>query len=274
MTDSGDLPKSLEGCTTKKEIVDYILEREKHYTDLIFAEFLKRSNQLSSWYNLANSAKETWSGKMKIDPRNDTESFGSVSEVVFIAGIHKYFEEWVPAGLPIGSDTRVLTDDAVIHIDIKTHREGDSDLNRTQDVRPEQMSGAGDYKTLFRQWFPSINEFVNDEKGKLGDMPPKLPPYYDFGTGATRLTITLSVICAYLVRPKSNAHILSRIQLVCVPNGFLRELVDYKDIFQVGKDGRDAHRYRVNLRDLKRHEEWRWRRMRLRTKPRFRVREN
>lgn len=135
-------------------------------------------------------------------------------------------------------------------IDIKTHKEGDTDLDRTQDVRPEQISTDEN------------NVYVQDKEGHLGDCPPKLPPYYVFGPNLLKITISAFVVCAYQFDEANRYQYLTRIQLFIVPNGILRASYDYKDIFQVGKDGRQGRRYRVNLPALANHDVWRWREIR------------
>ena len=254
---SGD-EKTFQQISAPDELVEYIQAKEKEYMDKLLDAFTRRSVDIQSWFDSANLVKATWTGKMKIDPRNELESWGQVAENVFVGAIHILFPSWIPIGLPIGSETRLETADAIIHIDLKTHREGDSDLDRTQDVRPEQISGCGDISNLFPSLLPSENTFVEDSQGRLGEGPPKLPPYYDFGQGRIKLCITMFIICAYDADLSNNERRLSRFQLFCVPNGIARHLRDYRDIFQVGKNGRDLHRYRVNLVDLARHEGWRW----------------
>jgi len=123
---------------------------------------------------------------------------------------------------------------------------------------PEKISGCGDYKRHFPDWLPSSNEFVYGTTGRLGSVEPKLPPYYDFDTCGLKFCITIFVIFVYEPIGNTNNQLLRRVQFFCVPNGILRYLEDYKDIFQVGKNGRDAHRYRINLIRLQNHEQWRW----------------
>jgi len=130
---------------------------------------------------------------------------------------------------------------------VKTHKEGDSDLGRTQDVRPEQISTD------------EIDSYVHDLKGCLGDCPPKLPPYYEFGPDIMKVTISTFAICAYRYDQDKGYQYLTRIQLLVVPNGVLRAVKDYRNIFQAGKDGRNSHRYRINLKAVSSHESWRWR---------------
>lgn len=139
---------------------------------------------------------------------------------------------------------------AIIHVDVKTHKEGDADLDRTQDVRPEQISADEN------------DNYVEDDQGKLGDCPPKLPPYYTFGPDLLKITISSFVICVYEFDKDKRYQYLTRLQLFTVPNGILRSCRNYRDVFQAGKDGRGGHRYRINLPALKRHENWRWRELR------------
>jgi hypothetical protein len=85
------------------------------------------------------------------------------------------------------------------------------------------------------------------------------PPYYVFGPNLLKVTISAFVICAYQFDQVKRYQYLTRLQLFMVPNGILRAVRNYTDIFQAGKDGRQGHRYRVNLPALASHDLWRWR---------------
>ncbi|MCX7855060.1 MAG: BglI family type II restriction endonuclease [Anaerolineae bacterium] len=236
-----------EDFTTLRELADYILGLERSYTDRIFYALYTNAGNLQAWYNEANKVPEAWLGKMAISPKEPSAPWEQVGEIVITGLLNRSFPEWFPIGLPIGSETRLSTPDAIIHVDVKTHKEGDPDLDRTQDVRPEQISSdeAGNY--------------LEDLHGTLGDCPPKLPPYYDFGPNLLKITITAFIICVYRFDEAQGYQYLTRLQLFTVPNGILRAVWDYRDVFQAGKDGRKGHRYRVNLPALVSHEGWRWR---------------
>lgn len=233
-----------------EQLVDLIYRLERHYTERIFYALYKNAGNIQSWYNEPNKVREAWAGKMATSPRDQSEAWEQVGEIVFSGVLYREFMDWFPVGLPIGSEVRMESEDAVIHIDVKTHKEGDSDLDRTQDVRPEQIST--DEK----------HNYVADQTGYLGDCAPKLPPYYRFGPNLIKVTISAFIICAYRFDPANGHQYLTRIQLVTVPNGVLRAHRDYRDIFQAGKDGRAGHRYRINLPALASHEPWRWREIR------------
>jgi hypothetical protein len=70
------------------------------------------------------------------------------------------------------------------------------------------------------------------------------------------------VITVYQFDQTNRYQYLTDLQLFTVPNGILRTVRNCTDIFQVGKDGRQGHRYRVNLPALAKHEAWRWREIR------------
>lgn len=239
-----------EDFATLQELADYILGLEWNYTDRIFYALYSNAGNLQAWYNEANKVPKAWLGKMAISPKEPSAPWEQVGEIVITGLLNRSFPEWFPIGLPIGSETRLSTPDAVIHVDVKTHKEGDSDLDRTQDVRPEQISSD------------EAESYVEDLQGTLGDGPPKLPPYYDFGPNLLKITITAFIICVYRFDEAQGYQYLTRLQLFTVPNGILRAVRDYRDVFQAGKDGRKGHRYRVNLPALAAHEEWRWREIR------------
>ena len=154
--------------TSLQEFADYILHLEKEYSELLFHALYKNAGNIQAWYNEPNKVPNTWAGKMVISPREPSAPWEQVGEIVIVGVFNREFPEWFPVGLPIGSETRLSSRNAVIHIDVKTHKEGDADLDRTQDVRPEQISGDED------------ENYVEDIRGPLGDCPPKLPPYYVF----------------------------------------------------------------------------------------------
>jgi hypothetical protein len=247
--------------TDFRAFVQRIQELERTYTDRLFHQLYSNAGNLQAWYNEPNKVPETWVGKMSTSPRDEATSWGQVGEIVLVGLINRCFPEWFPIGLPIGSETRLSSEDAVIHIDVKSHKEGDADLDRTQDVRPEQISGEGDYLRKYKH-LPSQNSYVKDLSGDLGSVPPKLPPYYDFGENVLKICLTFFIICVYKLEAESSHQYLTRIQLLTVPNGLVRAVYDYRDIFQAGKDGRTSHRFRVNLRRLADHESWRWRELR------------
>lgn len=252
------MTEELGNIKSSEKLKDYVKEIEKKYTMEVFDKLFNDSGKMKESFEKANLVKEVWIEKMKVDPRNELSSWSQVAENLFQGFLHRSFLEWSPAAFPVGSEIQFETSDAILHIDIKTHREGDSDLDRTQDVRPEQISGSGDYKGCLPSILPKTEMFVEDAKGRLGDVPPKLPPYYDFGDGKIKICITLFVICVYELNAELKERTMTRIQVFCAPNGMLRFIEDYRDSFQAGKDGRSSHRYRINLVNLSKHEDWRW----------------
>jgi len=234
---------------TTERFAGYVEQLEMDYTNRLFHALYKNAGNIQAWYNEPNKVPDTWAGKMVI-AANEPSPWEQVGEIVIVGVVNREFPQWFPIGLPIGSETRLSSTDAVIHIDVKTHKEGDSDLDRTQDVRPEQIS------------CDESGSYVMDRRGILGDCPPKLPPYYVFGPDLLKVTISAFVVCAYQVNEDQGYQFLTRLQLFTVPNGILRATHDYTDVFQAGKDGRAGHRYRVNLPNLAAHASWRWREIR------------
>jgi hypothetical protein len=235
---------------TTQEFAQCIAQLEERYADRLFHALYKNAGNIQAWYNEPNKVPDTWAGKMVISTKEPSAPWEQVGEIVIVGVVNREFPEWFPIGLPIGSEARLSSQDAVIHIDVKTHKEGDTDLDRTQDVRPEQISSD------------EQESYVHDARGPLGDCPPRLPPYYIFGPNLLKVTVSAFVICAYRFDEANRYQYLTRIQLFTVPNGILRAVSDYSDIFQPGKDGRQGHRYRVNLPGLAGHESWRWREIR------------
>lgn len=237
---------------TVEELGQHISGLERTYTERLFYALYKNAGNLQTWYNEANKVPDAWVGKMAPSEKESTAPWEQVGEIVISGLIYREFLNWFPIGLPIGSEARLASHDAIVQIDVKTHKEGDSDLDRTQDVRPEQISTDEN------------DTHVMDGTGQLGDSPPKLPPYYVFGPRLMKVTISAFAVCVYEFKEAEKFQYLTRVQLFTVPNGILRSIVNYRDIFQAGKDGRTGHRYRVNLPALAGHEAWRWREIRYR----------
>lgn len=177
---------------TLQEFARYIVGLEKDYTDRLFHILYKNAGNIQAWYNEPNKVPDAWAGKMAISPKEPSAPWEQVGEIVVVGLLNRELPEWFPIGLPIGSETRLSSTNAVIHIDVKTHKEGDPDLDRTQDVRPEQISTDEE------------ENYVRDAMGPLGDCPPKLPAYYVFGPNLLKVTLSAFVVCAYpigLTRP-------------------------------------------------------------------------
>jgi len=225
------------------ELVEHIKRLEKTYTDRIFHQLYANAGNLLAWYNEPNQVRDAWLGKLATSPKAQSMTWNQVGEIVIVGLLHRCFPDWYPIGLPIGSETRLSSDDAIIHVDVKTHKEKDTDLDRAQGVRPEQISGDG------------TDSKIQDLKGELGDSAPKLPPFYVFGN-ILKVCLSLFVICVYKFDPEEYYQYLNRVQLFTVPNGLIRATKDYRDIWRAGKD---RHRIRVNLPALAAHESWRWR---------------
>ena len=149
-----------EDFATLQDLANYILRLEQAYTDRLFYILYSNAGNLQAWYNEANKVREAWKGKMKVSPKEPSAPWEQVGEIVIIGLLNRTLPEWFPIGLPIGSETRLSTPDAVVHVDVKTHKEGDPDLDRTQDVRSEQISTDEN------------DNFVQDMQGDLGDCPP------------------------------------------------------------------------------------------------------
>jgi len=133
----------------------------------VFTAFTSDAQQFRSWYEHANTVKDTWVGKMGIDPRNEISSWSQVGETIFVGWLYRTFPDWIPAGLPIGSEARVLTSDSVIHFDVKTHREKDSDLDRTQDVRPEHREIINTFSNEKLYPLVALSEIANFEAERV-----------------------------------------------------------------------------------------------------------
>lgn len=245
------------------DFVAKIKSLEQGYAESLFHRVYAHAGNLQAWYNEANQVRETWRGKVDLSPKEASASWDQVGEIVVVGLIHRIFPDWSPIGLPVGSETRLSSRDAIIHIDVKTHKQGDPDLDRTQDVRPEQISGdASIERTTQISELSGLVEYrhrhLEDREGKLGSSAPKLPPFYPFGPKSLKVCLTYFAVCVYEFDAEASHQYLTRVQLFTVPNGLIRLFEDYTDIFRPGKDGRNAHRVRVKLPELAKHETWRW----------------
>lgn len=164
-------------------------------------------------------------------------------------------------GLPSGSDIRFMTEDALIHLDIKIT--GPNDRADEIVASPNQLSGDG----------------VGWENGGMTNSPvsiqgqrstmqfqPELSPFYIYRRQPL-LCLTFFLKGVYTVRDIGDQP-LDYLELVCVPNGLLSFTgPNYNStmsgLFIPGKDQRDHPKKRTRVRLGPLAELNSWRRVRL-----------
>lgn len=159
-------------------------------------------------------------------------------------------------GLPYGHDVRFVTDNAFIHIDIKST--GPTDNSDEVVSSPNQVSGDG-YIIDKEGITNSQIEVFGPSRSSI--FQPELPPFYIIDN-IPRITLTFYLKCVYKVVEIGNQP-LDYIELVCVPNGLLMFdtlfLHKTKGLLTPGKDIlTSAHkRVRIKLNPLSSLNPWR-----------------
>jgi hypothetical protein len=159
-------------------------------------------------------------------------------------------------GLPYGHDVRFVTEDAFVHLDIKSTGPHDN-LNEVV-ASPNQVSGDGLY--LDSDGVYNSPVLVKGPRRSFS-FQPELPPFYLIES-RHRLTLTFYLKCAYDV-VSMGFQPLKYLELICVPNGILMfdtlNLAQTQYLLIPGKDTLDSvhKRTRIRLDPLSQIEKWR-----------------
>lgn len=193
-------------------------------------------------------------------PRGEAYPWGEVGEKVLeghlYSSLKSLFTNVRFPGIPYGHDIRFLTDEAFIHIDVKST--GPTDNPDEVVSSPNQVTGNG----LF-----TPAGIINSEVDMAGtrvtrSFRPELPPFYLVNNRIIPV-LTFYVKVVYSVSALGNQP-LEYIELVCVPNGlpfFESPNYNYQfpGILTPGKDEQHVvrKRTRIKLNHLARINNWR-----------------
>lgn len=158
-------------------------------------------------------------------------------------------------GLPSGADVRFLTNDALVHFDVKIT--GPNDRADEVVASPNQVSGDG------VSWRDGVFNSPVPVSGNRASMifQPELPPFYVI-EGRVYPCITIFLKGVYEVEAIEYQP-LTKLELVCVPNGLLAfdgpRYLNEPGLFIPGKDEKNHPKKRVRVRmgPLSRIAAWR-----------------
>lgn len=241
-----------------------IIELEKFYFNQLFDGLFNSANNIKSDFDKAIDLKDFWvryAPKQRgHKPRGTSLPWGEVGEKVLDAYLYKIissqFQQLNFIGLPYGHDIRFLSDNAFIHLDIKST--GPNDNPNEVVASPNQVSGDG---------FKLDNNGIENSKvlvsglRKTMEFQPELPPFYIIDNKVYP-TLTFYLKCVYKVVSPGNQP-LDYLELICVPNGLLMfdtlNLGQTKGLLTPGKDIKTSKhkRTRIKLNPLSKIDGWR-----------------
>lgn len=242
-----------------------ILALEEYYQKLI-VDFLRKKLQfITDDFNASNDLIDYWiryapkpRGRT---PKLDSFPWGEVGEKVLEAFLYGFASSLTSRflGLPYGHDVRFVTDDAFVHIDIKSS--GPRDVDDEIVASPNQVSGDG--IRMEADGFSNTPVQIKGPKSSSKIFQPELPPFY-LHLGKTLPTLTYFLKCIYSVNPQTRHQPLKYLELVCVPNGLiLFDGLNYAKsttgLLRPGKDDQNSKhpRARIKLLPLKTLGCWR-----------------
>ncbi len=193
-------------------------------------------------------------------PRGEAYPWGEVGEKVLEGHLYASLKSLFPnirfPGIPYGHDIRFLTNDAFIHIDVKST--GPTDNPNEVVSSPNQVTGNGIF---------TPEGIINSEVDMAGaritrSFRPELPPFYLINERIIPV-LTFYIKVVYSVHTLGNQP-LEYIELVCVPNGLpFFESPNYNaqhpGILTPGKDEQHVvrKRTRIKLNHLAKINAWR-----------------
>lgn len=243
---------------------DSIINIEAEHFNKILSGLREHYFQIEDDFNEASILSDFWKRyaprQRGRGPIEDSYPWGEVGEKVLDAHLYQIisnvYNDAEFVGLPYGHDVRYTTNNAFVHIDIKST--GPRDNLDEVVSSPNQVSGNG----LFCDEYGVYNTPVN----VLGHrrslvFQPELPPFYIIND-TPRLTLTFYLKCAYDVVSIGNQP-LKYLEFICVPNGLLMfDTLHYQNtpfLMIPGKDTQESihKRTRIRLNPLTQIAKWR-----------------
>lgn len=247
---------------------DNIIALEQEYMGKIVDVVLRSALDIEHQFNSAPNFLPFW---LNYAPRQrgrafvgDAVPWGEVGEKLVISVISPHINDICskiefPA-LPFGGDHRFLTEDVLIHLDVKMT--GPRDVKNEVVVSPNQVSGDGilwDNKGVVNS-----KVFARGPR-KTNEFQPELPPFYAVekdGKMAVYPCLTYFIKVVYSVE-EFGRQPLDYMEIVSTPNGLIMfdtlRLGDTPGLITPGKDEQDhAHpRTRIKLDPLSKIASWR-----------------
>ena len=238
---------------------------EKEITDILVSGIQSFYKELEIDFNAASELSDYWiryaprqRGK---DASNEATPWGEVGEKVLDAYMYRFvsntFEQVRFIGLPYGHDIRFMTEDAFIHIDVKSTGPNDS----PDDIVLSLNQITGDGITLDQFGVKNSMVIAPGPRREIS-FQPELPPFYIYDN-KPRITLTFYLKCKYEVYSITKQPLLY-LELICVPNGLIMfdtlQIKNHRGLFAAGKDRVDFSndkRVRIKLNPLSEVAKWR-----------------
>lgn len=242
-----------------------IISFEEHINETLINGIKSFYKELERDFNTASVISDYW---IRYAPRqrgrdasNEATPWGEVGEKVLDAYMYRFvtntFKNVRFVGLPYGHDIRFVTEDAFIHIDVKSTGPNDSPNDIVLSLN--QISGDG---ILLDKFGVKNSNVIAPGPRKDIYFQPELPPFYIIDN-KPRITLTYYLKCKYEVYSITNQPLLY-LELICVPNGLIMfdtiQLKNNRGLFAAGKDTRDFNndkRVRIKLNPLSKVAKWR-----------------
>lgn len=242
-----------------------ILKLEQAYMILLVEQLTSISAQIAQDFDDASKFIPFWINYPPLQrgraPSGQSVPWQEVGETVIGAYAIRAISQNMPhirhPGLPSGSDIRFMTNDAIIHFDIKIT--GPNDRADEVVASPNQVSGDGLY------WDNGgVKNSPVTIHGQRADMifQPELPPFY-MKDDNILLCLTYFLKGVYSVTTFGEQP-LDYLELICVPNGLVAfSSENYNQtiagLFIPGKDEHNhpKKRVRVRMNPLSNLADWR-----------------
>lgn len=242
---------------------DRIVATEQKYMRFLLDVVVATANTIFEDFSLAMDLKPFWINYPPVQrgrsPRGTSIPWGEVGEKTISASLIRAISlkdtSITYPGLPLGSDIRFATEDALVHFDIKLT--GPNDNPDEIVASPHQISGNG---LFWKNGVVNSPVRVVGPKAKM-DFQPELPPFYILGKG-TLLCLTYFLKAVYIVQDMG-IQPLHYLELICVPNGLMlfngRHYAQTHGLLIPGKDikGHPKKRTRIRLDPLAKLADWR-----------------
>ncbi len=242
----------------------WIIETEKKYFDIILNGIKEKYLDIKKDFNDASKLESFWkkyAPKQRGNkPKDDAYPWGEVGEKVLDAYTYQLvlenFDGVRFTGLPYGHDTRFVTEDAFVQLDIKST--GPNDDHDEVVSSPNQVTGDG--LKMDDSGITNSKVTVQGPRKSI-EFQPELPPFYVIDN-VPKITLTYYLKCIYEVIRKGYQPI-SYLELISVPNGLIMfDTLRYyqkRGLLTPGKDEQTfAHkRTRIKLDPLSKLASWR-----------------
>jgi hypothetical protein len=242
-----------------------IINLEKMYFEAIFHELTASASQIKQDFDKTMDIQSFWyryaPRQRGHKPRGTSLPWSEVGEKVLDAYLHKIILNRFPKvrfiGLPYGHDVRFVSDEAFIHLDIKST--GPTDNADEVVASPNQVSGNGHFYDEIGVENTPVSVLGTSRNMRF---QPELPPFYIIDNQLF-ITVTFYLKCVYKVIEAGNQP-LDYLELICVPNGLLMfdtfcYAHNIKGLLTPGKDVLTAEhkRTRIKLNPLAEIASWR-----------------